>query len=546
MGQCPSTPAYQFGDGSSTETNSKARPGLCHVALPLQHILPAAQSPSTFLKLHQPDRIGKCILDPSEVRRSLSFQADEMLAREGLGIPESSDEDLRSGNSVLSDDGDSSRVPDFMSVAASEMSTWSAATRPAGNLGRPVKSKRRQSNQKFSVMDNLGGVPKAATLDSCEDEDDEIAFYTQNKQKSPRVGASLSLLESMVVASSNLRKLHKERIQKTKQDQNLFFDVYENLVSPWAAPKDEVLQRREQYVSALHLKMKAHLGYYYTQRYLPLFPDAPAPVGISPSNIKERAPNLVADDSSSSSSSANSQSIDYGAIPPATQVKSSISDLPFMDLAITGSLGLVARHGHTTARRMSSPRRNQKSPDHYIVLMNRRSGVPLAVCALKSMKGDPVVRMFATKARVPGQQAAATTKQLGLDWAGNFPLYAWAEIVTDGIYPKPVEFSIFMALGSEGRFSSIPCYKAGLDASDGKPAIKVVGRTDKEVRARGCALIDIEVDEKSSKDEDLVFKMKISQGIDPALMICFTAVADEVIEKSMRLQARFGVPRRRD
>ncbi len=69
------------------------------------------------------------------------------------------------------------------------------------------------------------------------------------------------------------------------------------------------------------------------------------------------------------------------------------------------------------------------------------------------------------------------------------------------------------------------------------PVIKVVGRTDLESRATGCAIIAIEAEEGGG-DDDLCFQIDVAQGIDPALLICFTAVIDEIMEKSMRRQRR--------
>jgi hypothetical protein len=164
---------------------------------------------------------------------------------------------------------------------------------------------------------------------------------------------------------------------------------------------------------------------------------------------------------------------------------------------------------------------------------------------MKSPDGPPIVRIYATKQRVVGQRPAASTKQLGLDWANSsaaLPLYTWAEIVTEGMFPDPVRFSIYMASGSEGRFSAIPSYQAGL-CNDGTPRIKMIGRTDKEMKATGCALISIEANttnttQEGDEEDNLSFHIDVAQGIDPALLLCFTAVLDEVMEKNMRLKSR--------
>ena len=164
-------------------------------------------------------------------------------------------------------------------------------------------------------------------------------------------------------------------------------------------------------------------------------------------------------------------------------------------------------------------------------------------CAMKAASGDPVVRIYATRQRVFAQRPAATTRQLGLDWADDLPLYAWAEVVSDGECLNTMKFSVFMANGSEGRFSSQPSYEASLHGVE-HPVIKILGKTDMESTFSGCALISVCVDESSGKGTDVSFNLDLAQGIDPALMICFTAIVDEVMETSMRTQCKIHARRR--
>ena len=78
-------------------------------------------------------------------------------------------------------------------------------------------------------------------------------------------------------------------------------------------------------------------------------------------------------------------------------------------------------------------------------------------------------------------------------WANglDLPLYAWAEVVTGGIFPSPVAFSIYMASGSEGRFCRTPSYEAFFN-SDGSPVIQMVGRTGRDHVSSGCALVSLQ------------------------------------------------------
>jgi hypothetical protein len=438
------------------------------------------------------------------------------------------------------DDGEASRFAAgsvntglVSEIAPSVMTTGSSATKPMANLDG-YDSRIKKSKKNFSVLTTLDGGHGISSYVMEEEGEDTKPIPAPSGRG--LIGAYGPVQENMDIASKNLERIQKRKTVTAKRS-NEAFHLYANMLTSCMLPKDEFQIRREEYMSVLHLKMKARLGFYYLQRYLPMVPGAPVPPGLTKKS--DDVPMLVSDDSEDSSSSGISQVIEYGSNPPSTPINCSITDSVFMDLAITGSLGLVPRHGHLTQR---APRRNQKSPDHYTVLMNRRSGVPLAVCALKSPNELPIVRIYATKQRVNGQRPAASTKQLGLDWACNLPLYAWAEIVTEGLFPDPVRFSIYMASGSEGRFSATPSYRAAFLA-DGAPSIKVFGRTDKEQQGTGCALISIDAGD-DEEDGDLSFHIDVSQGIDPALLICFTAVVDEVMEKSMRLQCRYHSRRR--
>ena len=217
----------------------------------------------------------------------------------------------------------------------------------------------------------------------------------------------------------------------------------------------------------------------------------------------------------------------FGSGIPSSSVRLLVDDSSFLDLAMTGSLGMIDRADGSSLPR---PPSQQKSPAHYLVLINRRSGVPLAVCALKSHHGPPVVRIYATKSRVIGQQPAASTAGLGLNWTDSLPLFAWAEFATEGEFPMPARYSLYMASGSDGRFEKEPSYRASHHRT-GSPDMFVVGRTQTETEYQGCALLSME----SSSDGDSYLSLSVSRGIDPALMICFAAIVDETVEKIMRL-----------
>lgn len=473
----------------------------------------------SFLRVHTPDRGQKSLLDPADVYEALKLQAESIMRKEGsLPDPSEASEwwDVRSNS-----EADAGSMFDF---AQSEVTTGTSATMQMGNVARYRASKE------FNIPAFIN-----------EEEDDDDANSIKIPNRSPLKGNHKfgSAEENMNTARNNLQRMHENRVQTAgrKIKDALLPKVLTACVAPKELtscvapkepiePKDEIQIKREEYMSVLRLKMKAHLGTYYVNRYLPMFPEATAYHGAKVKT--NEMPHLTSDDSEGSSSSGI---VEYTTTPPQTSVICSITDSIFMDLAVTGSLGLVPRNSHQPRK---APRPNQKSPDHYLVLVNRRSGVPIAVCALKSEQGMPIVRIYATKPRVYGQLPAATTKKLGLDWSCSWPLYAWAEIVTEGLYPDPVHFSVYMASGSKGQFSKEPTYRADFTKEE-SPRIRMVGRTEKERRESGCAIISIDLDGGKEYD-DASFQIDVSQGIDPALLICFTAVVDEVLEKSMRLK----------
>jgi hypothetical protein len=216
-------------------------------------------------------------------------------------------------------------------------------------------------------------------------------------------------------------------------------------------------------------------------------------------------------------------------VPPSVPVKMK-GDYPFLDLAVAGSLGLsdrtrVSDNGSTHLRS-----HKYKCLEHYIVLMGRTSGVPIAICALKTQLGLPVVRIYCTKRRVAGQRRAALTSKLGFNWTYSYPLYTWAEIKTHGVHPMPFSFSIYMATGPDGRFEESPSYRAVSNMFTTCPDIRVVGRTGSEEFYSGCAILKATQNDPSNP----LLELTLSRGIDPGLFICFAAVVDEIMEDAIR------------
>jgi hypothetical protein len=490
---------------------------------PFSHIESNAET-THFIQPHLSDRPEKRILDPNEVAKALMTQAEELVRRDFC-------ETSFDKASVISDDGSFSQITDFTAgvssihisntnlseIAPSVTTSGSAATRIARNAGSsgfklktksaPVISRPFPKGKEFAERENL-----------------------------------LQDIESVL-------KIASEEISSTPLA--LAFGSRNTCIGPLACVADQSPsdygQHVREYLGTLHLKMKPHFAEYYKTQLSRFLPDNPITQavchGISPTRLSPpRSMRRLAgpEGSVSTDSTASSQSMDFGVGPPSNSIRMLVTDSVFMDLAITGTLGLVDRKKSSQPRVTTgkSTRKCIKSPEHYMVLLNRRSGFPLAVCALKSgSTGPPVVRVYATKRRVFGQRPAAMTGKLGLGWTDSFPLYTWAEIVTEGRYPDRVRYAIYIATGSDGRFEDKPSYLA-VHESSGSPEIQVVGQTERETSYTGCALLSLCSDDDALGDDNVFLRLSIAKGIDPALLLCFAAFVDEAMEKTMRIQCQ--------
>lgn len=483
-----------------------------------------SQQDNSFLVPHRHDLAMRCMLDPNQVYEIIVLQA-EILARQAELAYRAQDNVENKSNTDNTSFGEQSQQSSEEEYAPSiyapsdftqrtEATTYSVATRIAGNYDKYSQPKRKYNKLKPPQRDlqprprsrNKGGVMEAL------DENRSVTSKTkESNQESPK-GMQTSLALPSIVGPC------------------------------MGEPLTQMQFAKEEFYNVLFLKMKLHLAEYCQNEYLTIFPTSPTPAGFvrrasSSSNMKqESAPNLSLSSSSNSSSSRGSatREVDFGSGVTAFPIRLLVDNSSFLDLAVTGSLGLINR-GNGGQQVPGSPSR-QKSPSHYIVLINRRSGVPLAVCALKSHHGPPVVRIYATKSRVIGQRPAASTGDLGLTWTASYPLFAWAEFTTEGEFPMPVRYSLYMASGSDGRFEKEPSYRAS-HPSTGSPDITMVGRTQTEIDYTGCALLSVVSDENENHGEPFL-SLSISRGIDPALLICFGAIVDETLPENMRRNVR--------
>lgn len=497
MGQCAAYGYYQDESDMSVQTE-----GSVYTA--------QQESAMVFLVPHHHDLPMRCILDPYHVEEIVFHQAEAMLGQSEYMSRLDREQQI---HGEVDDDSEGGYV--MSTFAPTEVTSFSVATRLAANFDRYAKAKpkfakftkakppgtydisRNRSRQRvmetISENNSFNSIKSATSKNSIQDS-------LLNKSSKTALGI---LFGSCICA---------QQPRLTKFSKEAFYDV-------------------------LHLKMKLNLAGYYLNHYLTMFPDSITPAGIvrtaaaSPGREREAAPRLKSISSDSSSLSSVTSWVGFGSEIPSSPVCLLADGSAFMDLAITGSLGLVdQKSGQGSPAAVSSAK--QKNPEHYIVLINQRSSVPLAVCALKALHGPPVVRIYATKQRVVGQKPAASTGDLGLTWTDSYPLFAWAELTTEGEFPMPTSYSIYMASGSGGRFEKEPSYRASHQII-GSPDISIVGRTQTETEYSGCALLSIVSDEQS--DEQPFLSLSIARGIDPALLICFAAIVDETMEKTMRL-----------
>ncbi len=453
--------------------------------------------PRHFLQPHQPDIQRRCIVDQSKIKRAIWLQSDELLRcngrlkMNGISAGELWGQDLKEPYHGVSSVG-------ALSIVSGITST---------------------SNTTF--------VRKNTIRNRCDENNEAIGIYTEI-----HYGPSSQL--------SNEKTKHSQSGQDMKTQQSY-------------------IPEQQTCVPVLRIKMRAHLGWFYTQHYLKMFPiETQAIIGTLPQKDKW-IPDLKcvsSDGSFSSNDSSRSDETHYvknGPMQPMTPIKCPITNESLLDLAITGCLGLLPREQDHKALRSSRRQMkdcSEKIPDHCIVLINKGLGSPLAVCVLKETLGSPIVHIYSTKQMTFAQKHETTTRQLGLDWADDIELYAWAEVKTEGEFPEMMNFDIFMARRFDGCFSSQPCYSAcfnGRAIEDRlafrSPIMKMVGRTENERHTSGCALFWMESNktmslDRSEESPEVSFRINIAQGIDPALLICFTSIVDEILESSMRRRCR--------
>lgn len=279
--------------------------------------------------------------------------------------------------------------------------------------------------------------------------------------------------------------------------------------------------------SLLRLTMRANFSTFYHTVYLRRFPQQVIKKGSAlartvdlPGQVTDKEANMLR--SAMSVDTSNTQR--NGQYDALRSIRHAYSKDVFMRLGIQGSLGLLAALKGDVSGTGGIRRSPKKTSMKQLVLIDLGTRAPVAVCALKSLYGPPVVRIHSPNPSIFCQAPSA-----GIKFEGR-ALYPWAEIRVEGEFPLPVRYSVSLAIGND-RFESEPSYR-GSHLRVGSPDISVVGKTEKESVMSGCAIITLG---KGGRSNDR-FYISIARGVDPSLFLCFAAVVDEILEHTMRMQ----------
>jgi hypothetical protein len=474
-----------------------------------------------FLRPHLRDHPDKVLLDHSQVMHVLIEQVEERLRRER-------EDRLLNNCSLTSTSSDESSQN-------SESNANISMTRSSSAFGS-------------TAMTSFSDATRPIKNSKCTKKLDYARHSKRIHQKSLSSEKDIAIFNDSDLLRRDIGKI----IQRSNQKKSFICSSGRYEEPPGCGPLQLVHSNDnyivydkniEEHMAVLDLKLSVKWWTFYKRHLLRRMPDDDLTLTIA--NCIE---NMCSDPITMEKSMLFSKRIetitakskhadlDFGSGPLSSPIRLLATNSVFLDLSITGSLGLA-----TTQRRprCTLGKRGLKTPDQYIVLMNRRSGVPLVVCALKaSAKGSPpIVRFYTTKQRINDQESVTTTQKLGLNWCKSLPLYTWAEVVTEGTYPDRVRYSIHVAVNKSGNFENLPSYRA-IHTHPGSPEILVVGKTEKEKAHFGCATLSLCRDDNAVK-EDTFLKVSVCRGIDPALLICFAAFIDENMEATMKQYLKF-------
>ena len=299
---------------------------------------------------------------------------------------------------------------------------------------------------------------------------------------------------------------------------------------------------KHEYV--LHLKMIARMSDFYRDEFLLSFPQYPVPKEMSMRKVSfqsnwgkgkasrqstSRSPPKVVRSNSCTSSACfqDSEADDSDASP----VLLAVDESSFLDIVVHGSLGLVDNKRSSSA----SGKARRKLKD-YLIIGKRQTDCPLLVCALKSRKGKPVVRIFSAKPRTPLQEASIESDKLGIT-TDSYPLYAWAELRTEGSFPDAnTKYFLHESTGDINQFHKTPLFTASHESAGSTElnifVQRVVGKGYSKDPLH-CARSVVRSDSKMCEQETN-YMISIVKGVDFANILSMVAIIDELTEFTMR------------
>lgn len=139
------------------------------------------------------------------------------------------------------------------------------------------------------------------------------------------------------------------------------------------------------------------------------------------------------------------------------------------------------------------------------------AGAPLAVIMRMMFTIVPAFYIYAFKPRVQGQRESGEVED-------NRPLYSWAMVEKEVCTCMQKRYTLHMAVGND---NFRPAYTAET------PGGMTPGFTVQK-GGKGCCHVDREMFQWEFAN---MYAVTISPGIDPALMVCFTAIQDEMKEE---------------
>jgi hypothetical protein len=295
----------------------------------------------------------------------------------------------------------------------------------------------------------------------------------------------------------------------------------------------------------LHLKTCAYMSKFYVNEFLLYFPQYPLPPELATKNIQH-----ILKQGGTASISRNA--IDYKNVSPSpdssmipnaisSSIRLAVDDSSFVELALYGSLGLGTSRTELSQRSslLANNGRGGNLKD-FLVLGNSRSGKPIWVSSLKSKKGKPIVRIYATKPSAKSQESIICSDQLGLTKESH-PLFTWAELRTEGgnIPCAETKYILHTCTGLKNEFHKEPLLTE-VHGCEGVMDMNVIGRReDDEMNAVGlafhCARFCIRSDPQTFESKpETNYIISIVKGVDVAMVLAMVAIIDELVEFSMR------------